>query len=105
MHTLTEKVAPLTALNYIIMQKHCLRKQKGRIMIKPDIEKQLMKLTVKDRAKLANKLLKSLENLSDVENETLWAEEAMKRHEEIVKGKAKSIKADLVFKQGKAKLK
>lgn len=28
----------------------------------------------------------------------------MRRHEEIVKGKAKSIKADLVFKHGKAKL-
>lgn len=37
-------------------------------------------------ARLAEKLLLSLEELSDAENEKLWAEEAARRHEELAKG-------------------
>ena len=47
------------------------------------IEVELLKLDVQSRARLAEKLLLSLEELSDAENEKLWAEEASRRHDEL----------------------
>jgi hypothetical protein len=44
-----------------------------------DIETEVLKLDPQDRARLAKKLLESLETLSDEENERLWAEEADRR--------------------------
>jgi len=41
-----------------------------------EIEVEALKLPPDDRARLAEKLLQSLENLSDEENARLWAEEA-----------------------------
>ena len=48
-----------------------------------NIEKQLMKLDANSRAKLASRLLSSLDNLSEDENEKLWAQEALRRHEGV----------------------
>ncbi|MFA5832371.1 MAG: addiction module protein [Bacteroidota bacterium] len=62
------------------------------------IEKHLLKLDASERAKLAGILLSSLEDLSESENETLWAEESLKRHHALVIGKAKSKPASAVFK-------
>jgi hypothetical protein len=55
------------------------------------IESEALKLDHKSRAKLANKLLQSLDSLSDTENERLWAEEAMRRHEDLESGKSLEI--------------
>jgi putative addiction module component len=44
-----------------------------------DIEAEALKLHPRARARLAKKLLESLETLSDEENERLWAEEADRR--------------------------
>ena len=44
-----------------------------------EIEAAALKLDPKARARLAEKLLESLETLSDQENERLWAEEAERR--------------------------
>jgi hypothetical protein len=44
-----------------------------------DIEREVLKLEPRARARLARKLLESLEALSDEENERLWAEEAERR--------------------------
>ena len=44
-----------------------------------DIEATVLKLVPKDRARLAGKLLESLEDLSDEENEAIWAQEAQRR--------------------------
>jgi hypothetical protein len=41
-----------------------------------DIETAVLKLQPKDRARLAGKLLQSLEDLSEEENEIIWAQEA-----------------------------
>ena len=70
-----------------------------------DIEKELMKLDVMTRAKLASRLLESLDELSVEENEKLWTEEALRRHEAIIKGKAKSRKAHTVINSAKARFK
>ena len=44
-----------------------------------ELESEAMKLDPKARARLAEKLLQSLETLSDEENERLWADEAERR--------------------------
>ena len=44
-----------------------------------EIEAEALKLDPKDRARLAEKLLASLETLSDQENDRLWTEEAERR--------------------------
>jgi len=69
-----------------------------------NIQKQVLKLNINSRAELASVLLSSLDNLSEEENEKLWAEEALRRHEEMVKGKTKSKSADVVFKNARARL-
>lgn len=69
------------------------------------IEKEVLKLDVILRSKLAKVLLSSLENLSETESEILWAKESLLRHGEMVKGKLKSKPAKLVFKNVRALLK
>ncbi|MBI5020365.1 MAG: addiction module protein [Ignavibacteriales bacterium] len=69
------------------------------------IEKQVLKLDAYSRAKLASKLLSSLDELSDVENEKLWTEEAIRRHNELSSGKAKPRSAKVVFMNARARLK
>jgi len=44
-----------------------------------EIEAAVLKLLPQDRARLAGKLLESLEDLSQEENEAIWAEEAERR--------------------------
>lgn len=74
-------------------------------MAAQNIEKRLMKLDVKFRAKLASKLLLSLEELSEAEIEKLWAEEALRRDEDLSRGKAKSSPSEIVFKNARVRLK
>jgi hypothetical protein len=47
-----------------------------------EIEAVVFRLPPSDRARLAERLLESLEQLSDEENERLWAEEAGRRDQE-----------------------
>ena len=65
----------------------------------------LMKLDVHSRSKLVSRLLSSLDELSDAENEQLWAEEAFRRHEELVKSKVRSRPARAVFRNARSRLK
>ena len=44
-----------------------------------EIEAAALKLVPRERARLVGKLLESLENLSDEENELIWAQEAERR--------------------------
>jgi len=44
-----------------------------------ELEAEALKLAPRDRDRLAERLLRSLENLSDEENAKLWAEEAERR--------------------------
>ena len=55
------------------------------------LETELMKLDLSARAALAEKLLRSLEELSEEENESLWAAEAERRVEEMRTGKAREV--------------
>lgn len=44
-----------------------------------ELEHEALKLAPRDRARLAERLLESLETLSEEENAQLWAEEAQRR--------------------------
>ena len=48
-----------------------------------ELETEALRLDPKARARLAGKLLESLENLSEAENARLWAEEAQRRDAEM----------------------
>jgi hypothetical protein len=53
---------------------------------------------------LAEKLLQSLETLSEAENEQLWAEEALRRHEELETDTAVARSTEEVFREARARL-
>jgi len=55
------------------------------------------------RARLAEKLLRSLEDISEEEIERLWMEEAVRRDEEFDAGTAKARDADDVFRDALAR--
>ena len=61
-----------------------------------EIMKDAMSLDVRYRATLAERLLASLEELSEEEAERLWAEEAQRRLDEYRAGRAKAVQADTV---------
>lgn len=69
------------------------------------IEAEAMKLTPQARARLAGKLLESLEGLSDAENQQLWAEEARRREEDLEANPHKARAAEDVFREARSKLK
>lgn len=60
------------------------------------IFKNAMSLDVHDRAALAEKLLASLEQLSDTEAECIWADEAQKRRGEYRAGRSKAVPAQAI---------
>lgn len=61
-----------------------------------EVLRNAMSLDVHDRATLAERLLASLEELSEEEAERLWAEEAQRRLEEYRAGRAKAVPAEAV---------
>jgi hypothetical protein len=70
-----------------------------------EIEAEALKLDPKSRARLAEKLLESLEHLSEEENERLWAEEALRRDADLdAKGNRGKSSAD-ALREARAKLK
>jgi hypothetical protein len=69
-----------------------------------ELETEALKLSHDLRARLAEKLLHSLEALSDAENERLWAEEALRRHNELETGAATVRSAEDVFQDARSRL-
>ena len=68
------------------------------------LEAEVLKLHPHARAQLAAKLLQSLDVLSETENECLWAEEALRRYEELETGAATPRTAEDVFREARARL-
>ena len=69
-----------------------------------ELEAEALKLTPQARAKLAGKLLESLEGLTEEENQQLWAEEAERRDAELDETPDKARSADDVFREARGKL-
>jgi hypothetical protein len=70
-----------------------------------EIEAEALKLDPKSRARLAEKLLESLEQLSEAENERIWAEEAARRDAEWDTKTGVGRSSAEVFRAARAKLK
>ena len=69
-----------------------------------ELETEALKLNPASRARLASKLLHSLEALSEAEIERLWAEEALRRNEEMEKGVVAARPAEDVIREARARL-
>ncbi len=62
-----------------------------------DIESQALKLPARSRARLARRLISSLDGDADADSERLWIEEAERRLDELESGAVTGIPADQVF--------
>jgi hypothetical protein len=69
-----------------------------------ELERRALSMTPRARAKLARKLLKSLETLSEEENDKLWIEEAQRRDDEWSGGRAKRKAGEKVLKEIRSRL-
>jgi hypothetical protein len=69
-----------------------------------ELESEAMRLDPKARARLAGKLLQSLENLSEEENERLWAEEAARRDSDLDSHQDGGRAADEVLRDARGRL-
>jgi len=67
------------------------------------LQSEALKLDPKDRARLAETLLQSLEDLSDEENEAIWLEEAERRDTELDANPSLARSSDEVFRHARAK--
>jgi hypothetical protein len=68
------------------------------------VETEALKLEPQARTRLAQKLLRSLDDLSEKEIEQLWAEEAVRRDAEIDSGAASLRDAEDVFRDARSRL-
>jgi putative addiction module component (TIGR02574 family) len=66
-----------------------------------EIESEAMNLSMEGRAKLAEKLILSLDAPSDEENLSLWVAEAERRLKQLKDGKAKEFSAEEVFRRAR----
>jgi putative addiction module component (TIGR02574 family) len=68
------------------------------------LEAEIMKLDLDARARLAEKLILSLDAPSDEENLRLWVDEAERRLRDLREGKAGEIPAEEVFRRARQAL-
>lgn len=69
-----------------------------------DLEAAVLQLEPRSRARLAERLLESLDNLTPEENAHIWAEEAARRDEALTAGTLTSRPADQVFRDARSRL-
>jgi len=75
----------------------------GRMSIE-ELESEAMKLEPKARARLAGKLLESLESLSEEENDRVWADEASRRDSDLNTDENGGRDADVVLRDARNRL-
>ena len=68
------------------------------------LEAEVMKLDPRSRARLAEKLIRSLDALPDSENAKLWAEEAQRRDAEMDADPTIGRSADDVFREARSRI-
>lgn len=67
-----------------------------------ELETQIMKLSLSDRAALAKWIVESLDDLSAAQIEALWVEEAERRLNELEQGVGTEIPAKEVLRRARA---
>ena len=65
------------------------------------LEAEIRKLSLKERAALAKRIVQSLDELSESETEGLWVEEAERRLDELEQGLAPEIPAEEVLRRAR----
>lgn len=73
-------------------------------MTLPDLQTEALKLPRSERARLAQALLESLDDLSQEENDRLWIEEAQRRDLELEQGSVQERPAVEVFRQLRSRI-
>lgn len=68
------------------------------------IESKALKLPPRDRARLAERLISSLDDKEDADAEKLWVREAERRLDELRAGKVKGRPAASVFRKARSAL-
>lgn len=66
------------------------------------LEAEIMKLSIDVRARLAERIILSLDAPSDEENLLLWVQETERRLKDLREGKAKEVAAEDVFRRARA---
>jgi putative addiction module component (TIGR02574 family) len=69
-----------------------------------ELESQALKLSRRDRARLAQRLISSLDQKVDADAEQLWLAEAERRLAELKSGKVAGISAERVMKKVRSAL-
>lgn len=69
-----------------------------------ELESKALKLSPRQRARLAERLISSLEQASDSDAEKLWLEEAERRLDELESGKVVGVPAKAVSKRARSTL-
>jgi hypothetical protein len=69
-----------------------------------EIESNALRLDPRSRARLAGKLLESLEALSPEENAQVWTEEAIRRDSELESDSTQARRAGDVFRDARSRL-
>lgn len=70
-----------------------------------EIAAEALELPLTARAELASRLLDSLDDLSEEENDQLWAQEAERRYAEYKAGNIEAVPAEEVFARLRARKK
>jgi putative addiction module component (TIGR02574 family) len=69
-----------------------------------ELEAEALKLDPANRARLAERLLESLETLSEQENQQVWLDEAARRDADLEADPSKGRPAEGVFRDARARL-
>jgi hypothetical protein len=69
-----------------------------------ELEHKVLELEPRDRARLARLLLESLQEISELEIQELWLDEAERRDRAVDEGKMQLIPSDEVMKEAWARL-
>jgi len=69
-----------------------------------DVESEALRLSLKQRARLAEHLLVSLEGEAEADSEDLWLDEAERRYQAYGEGKVEGRPADEVLRRARSKL-
>jgi putative addiction module component (TIGR02574 family) len=69
-----------------------------------ELESEALKLPPKERARLAERLISSLDQETDPEAQRLWLQEAERRLDELESGNVSGVPADQVFEKARSTL-
>jgi putative addiction module component (TIGR02574 family) len=70
-----------------------------------ELAQEVLELDILSRAELARTLVDSLDDLSEAELDRLWGEEAERRYDDFLAGRAKAYPAEEVFARIRARKK